>query len=95
MFVNKVFRFSVSRCPAHCRTVRSTSATARSVTRFSRSRSTTCSGACGPATVQIARNNGLTEEEIAEVVYHSTGYAGFPAGNTACKLAREVFDAKS
>ena len=28
------------------------------------------------------------------VVYHSTGYAGFPAGNTACKLAREVFDAE-
>jgi 4-carboxymuconolactone decarboxylase len=41
---------------------------------------------------QIARNNGLTEDEIAEVVYHSTGYAGFPAGNTACRLAREVFD---
>lgn len=44
---------------------------------------------------QIARNNGLTEDEIAEVVYHSTGYAGFPAGNTARQLAREVFDAKS
>lgn len=44
---------------------------------------------------QIARNNGLTEDEIAEVIYHSTGYAGFPAGNTACKLAREVFDAKT
>jgi 4-carboxymuconolactone decarboxylase len=42
---------------------------------------------------QIARNNGLSEDEIAEVIYHSTGYAGFPAGNTACQLAREVFDA--
>jgi 4-carboxymuconolactone decarboxylase len=44
--------------------------------------------------VQIARNNGLTEDEIAEVIYHSTAYAGFPAGNTACKLAREVLDAQ-
>jgi 4-carboxymuconolactone decarboxylase len=42
--------------------------------------------------VQIACNNGLTEDEIAEVIYHSSGYAGFPAANTACKIAREVFD---
>ncbi len=42
--------------------------------------------------VQIARNNGLTEDEIAEVVYHSSGYAGFPAANTACKVAREALD---
>jgi 4-carboxymuconolactone decarboxylase len=45
--------------------------------------------------VQIARNNGLTEDEIAEVIYHSSGYAGFPVANTACKVAREVFDAES
>ncbi|AGB26121.1 uncharacterized protein, gamma-carboxymuconolactone decarboxylase subunit like protein [Mycobacterium sp. JS623] len=45
--------------------------------------------------VQIARNNGLTEDEIAEVIYHASGYAGFPAANTANKIAREVFDAKS
>ena len=44
--------------------------------------------------VQIARNNGLTEDEIAEVIYHSSGYAGLPAANFACKLAREVFDAQ-
>jgi 4-carboxymuconolactone decarboxylase len=43
--------------------------------------------------VQIARNNGLTEDEIAEVIYHASGYAGFPAANTACKVACEVFDA--
>jgi 4-carboxymuconolactone decarboxylase len=40
--------------------------------------------------VQIARSNGLTEDEIAEVIYHSSGYAGFPAANTACRVAREV-----
>lgn len=32
---------------------------------------------------RIAKRNGLSDEELAEVVYHSTGYAGFPAGNTA------------
>ena len=32
---------------------------------------------------RIARQNGLTEDELAEVVYHSSGYAGFPAANTA------------
>lgn len=42
--------------------------------------------------VQIARTNGLTEDEIAEVIYHSSGYAGFPAANSACKVARGVLD---
>jgi len=40
--------------------------------------------------VQIARTNGLTDDEIAEVIYHSTGYAGFPAANAASRIAREV-----
>lgn len=40
--------------------------------------------------VQIARNNGLTEDEIAEVIYHSSGYAGFPAASSARTVAREV-----
>jgi 4-carboxymuconolactone decarboxylase len=44
------------------------------------------------AHLQIARNNGLTEDEIAEVIYHASGYAGFPAANTARTIAREVFD---
>jgi 4-carboxymuconolactone decarboxylase len=44
------------------------------------------------AHVRIGRNNGLTEDEIAEIIYHSSGYAGFPAANTACHVAREVFD---
>jgi 4-carboxymuconolactone decarboxylase len=44
---------------------------------------------------QVARNNGLTEDEIAEVIYHASGYAGFPAANTACNIAREVFDETS
>jgi 4-carboxymuconolactone decarboxylase len=39
---------------------------------------------------QIALNNGLTLEEIEEVIYHMTGYAGYPAAVSARKLAREV-----
>ena len=42
--------------------------------------------------VKIGRNNGLTEDEIAEVIYHSSGYAGFPAANTAARIAREVLE---
>ncbi|OBA86408.1 carboxymuconolactone decarboxylase [Mycobacteriaceae bacterium 1482268.1] len=39
---------------------------------------------------QIARTNGLTDDEIAEVIYHSSGYAGFPAAATANKIAGEI-----
>lgn len=45
--------------------------------------------------VQIARNNGLTEDEIAEVIYHSTAYAGFPAGNAALRIAGEVLNSSA
>ncbi|MGV0744219.1 carboxymuconolactone decarboxylase family protein [Mycolicibacterium sp. XJ870] len=42
--------------------------------------------------VKIGRNNGLTEDEIAEVIYHSSGYAGFPSANTAMKVAKRVLE---
>ncbi|MDV3124109.1 carboxymuconolactone decarboxylase family protein [Mycobacterium sp. 21AC1] len=42
--------------------------------------------------VNIARNNGLTEDEIAEVIYHSSGYAGFPNANAAMKVAKRVLE---
>lgn len=42
--------------------------------------------------VRIGLRNGLTEEEIAEVIYHSSGYAGFPNANTAMKVAKQVID---
>lgn len=38
----------------------------------------------------IAMRNGLTIEEIEEVIYHLTGYAGFPAANAARSIGREV-----
>ena len=39
---------------------------------------------------KIARQNGLTNDELAEVIYHSIGYAGFPAANTARGVAAKV-----
>ena len=38
----------------------------------------------------IALRNGLTVEEIEEVVYHMAGYAGFPAASSARLVGREV-----
>jgi 4-carboxymuconolactone decarboxylase len=43
---------------------------------------------------QIARTNGLTDDELAEVIYHASGYAGFPAANTAKNVAAEALDTK-
>ncbi|SFB01478.1 4-carboxymuconolactone decarboxylase [Collimonas sp. OK607] len=40
--------------------------------------------------VKIALTNGLTEDEIAEVIYHSSGYVGFPAAVAARTAAREA-----
>lgn len=41
--------------------------------------------------VRIGLNNGLTEDEISEVLYHASGYAGFPAAVTARNAARKAF----
>ena len=40
--------------------------------------------------VKIGLGNGLTREEIAEVIYHSSGYAGFPRAMGARKAARHA-----
>lgn len=40
---------------------------------------------------RIAEQNGLTRDELAEVVYHTTGYVGFPAANAAKKAALRAF----
>jgi 4-carboxymuconolactone decarboxylase len=40
----------------------------------------------------MALRNGLTTRELEEVVYHSTGYAGFPAAVNACTVARKVLE---
>ncbi len=38
----------------------------------------------------IALSNGLTKEELIEVITHLCFYAGWPAGMTALGVAREV-----
>jgi 4-carboxymuconolactone decarboxylase len=42
--------------------------------------------------VRAALRNGLTAEEITEVLMHTTGYAGVPAGNSAFAIARRVLE---
>ncbi|MFJ8927517.1 carboxymuconolactone decarboxylase family protein [Streptomyces sp. NPDC102364] len=42
--------------------------------------------------VRIALNNGLTKQEITEVICHAAGYAGFPRSMAAAKAARQVLD---
>jgi 4-carboxymuconolactone decarboxylase len=42
--------------------------------------------------VRAALGNGLTKEEIGEVLLHTAVYAGAPAANRAFAIAQEVFD---
>ena len=39
-----------------------------------------------------ARENGLTETELAEVIIHLAFYAGWPRAMSAVRVAREVFE---
>ncbi len=38
-----------------------------------------------------ARENGLSESELAEMIIHLAFYAGWPRAMSAVKIAREVF----
>ncbi len=40
-----------------------------------------------------ARENGLTQEEIVEVITHLAFYAGWPKAWAVFRMAKEVFDA--
>ena len=42
--------------------------------------------------VRAALRNGLTREEIGEVLLHTSVYAGVPAANRAFAIAQEVFE---
>ena len=42
--------------------------------------------------VRAARTNGLTPEEISEVLLHTAVYAGVPAANAAFAIAQKVLD---
>ncbi len=39
-----------------------------------------------------AKDNGLSETELAEVIIHLAFYAGWPRAMSAVRVAREVFD---
>ncbi len=42
--------------------------------------------------VRAAANNGVSRDEIKEVLLHCAIYAGVPAANSAFHMAQEVFD---
>jgi 4-carboxymuconolactone decarboxylase len=42
----------------------------------------------------LALDNGVTKEEISELITHLAFYYGWPVANTACQVAKEVFDAR-
>jgi 3-oxoadipate enol-lactonase/4-carboxymuconolactone decarboxylase len=41
--------------------------------------------------VRAAITNGVTREEISELILHTSIYAGLPAANAAFAIARDVF----
>ena len=45
-----------------------------------------------PMHVRAAINNGLTPDEIREVIMHTAVYAGVPAANSAIALAQKTLD---
>lgn len=45
-----------------------------------------------PGHISRALDNGVTREEIAEVITHISLYAGMPVSVTAGRIAREVFE---
>jgi 4-carboxymuconolactone decarboxylase len=44
-----------------------------------------------PGHLRRALDNGVTREELVELVTHLAFYAGWPAGNTAVRVLRTVF----
>ena len=42
--------------------------------------------------IQAAIKNGVTRDEIAEIIYHASGYAGFPAAASARTLIMNILD---
>ena len=42
--------------------------------------------------LRLALANGVTRDEIAEIITHLAFYAGWPAAMTAAPIAKEVFE---
>ena len=47
-----------------------------------------------PGHLERALTNGVTREEIGEIITHLAFYAGWPAAMTAGTIARKIFDAR-
>jgi 4-carboxymuconolactone decarboxylase len=47
-----------------------------------------------PFHLQKAMDNGVTKEELGEVITHLAFYAGWPTASSATTIARRVFDEK-
>lgn len=45
--------------------------------------------------LERALDNGVTKEEIAEVITHLAFYSGWPGSMTAARIATEVFESRS
>jgi 4-carboxymuconolactone decarboxylase len=45
-----------------------------------------------PFHLKYALENGVTRDEIVELITHLAFYAGWPTANTALTIARRVFD---
>ena len=43
--------------------------------------------------MQRALDNGVTKEELSEVITHAAFYGGWPVAANAVRVAKEVFDA--
>ena len=41
--------------------------------------------------LECAKNNGITKEEMAEILTHAAFYAGWPKAWAAMKMAKEVY----
>jgi len=42
-----------------------------------------------------ALNNGVSPEEIREIIMHSAAYCGYPSALSAMRVAKEVMDSRS
>ena len=47
-----------------------------------------------PGHINRALDNGVTKEEIGEVIEHMAFYAGWPVAANAVRVAKEVFDSR-
>lgn len=45
--------------------------------------------------IQNAKNNGVTKEEMAEILTHAAFYAGWPKAWAAFNMAKEVYEKES